>query len=118
NSAVALAVSGVCKELDKAYINSPAATADLTGPQCAPTTVHWTYDTWMLAHSTGAAMVKQGGDSWFFVTADYAFGAALQRDTASFVTSAGGKVLGSVKHPPGTADFSSYLLQAQSSGAK
>src|SRR5690348_13931060 len=118
NSAVALAVSGVCKELDKVYINSPAATADLTGPQCAPTTVHWTMDTWMLAHSTGAAMVKAGGDSWFFITADYAFGHALERDTANFVTQAGGKVLGNVLAPLGNSDFSSFLIQAQSSGAK
>ncbi len=118
NSAVALAVAGVCKEFDKAFVNSPAATADLTGPQCQPTTVHWTMDTWMLAHSTGAAMVKAGGDSWFFITADYAFGHALQRDTANFVTGAGGKVLGNVMVPTGSSDFSSYLLQAQASGAK
>jgi branched-chain amino acid transport system substrate-binding protein len=118
NSAVALAVSGVCKELDKAFVNSPAATADLTGPQCAPTTVHWTMDTWMLAHSTGAAMVKTGGDSWYFITADYAFGHALERDTANFVTKAGGKVLGNVLVPLGNSDFSSFLIQAQSSGAK
>jgi branched-chain amino acid transport system substrate-binding protein len=118
NSAVALAVAGVCKELDKAYINSPGATADLTGPQCAPTTIHWTMDTWMLAHSTGGAMVKAGGDSWFFITADYAFGHALERDTADFVTKAGGKVLGNVLAPLGNSDFSSFLIQAQSSGAK
>ena len=118
NSAVALAVAGICKEFDKAFVNSPAATADLTGPQCAPTTVHWTMDTWMLAHSTGGAMVKAGGDSWFFITADYAFGHALERDTANFVTSAGGKVLGNVEAPVGTSDFSSYLIQAQASGAK
>ena len=77
NSALGLAINGVCKEKDRAYINSTAATADLTGPACAPTTIHWTYDTWMLAHSTGAAMVQAGGDTWFFVTADYAFGTAL-----------------------------------------
>lgn len=118
NSAVALAVAGVCKELDKVYINSPGATADLTGPQCAPTTVHWTMDTWMLAHSTGGAMVKAGGTSWYFITADYAFGHALERDTASFVTAAGGKVLGSTLAPLGNTDFSSFLIQAQSSGAK
>jgi branched-chain amino acid transport system substrate-binding protein len=118
NSAVALAVAGVCKEADKVYINSPGATADLTGPQCAPTTVHWTMDTWMLAHSTGGAMVKAGGDSWFFITADYAFGHALERDTANFVTQAGGKVLGNVLAPLGNSDFSSFLIQAQSSGAK
>ena len=118
NSAVALAVATLCKQRDKVYINSAAAVADLTGRECAPTTVHWTFDTWMLAHSTGAALVKQGGDSWFFITADYAFGHALERDTTNFVTHAGGKVLGSVVHPLGTRDFSSYLRQAQSSGAK
>ena len=118
NSAVALAVAGVCKQTDRAYINSPGATADLTGPQCAPTTVHWTMDTWMLAHSTGGAMVKAGGDSWFFITADYAFGHALERDTSNFVTQAGGKVLGNVLAPLGNSDFSSFLIQAQSSGAK
>ena len=118
NSAVALAVAGVCKDLDKVYINSPGATADLTGPQCAATTIHWTMDTWMLAHSTGGAMVKAGGDSWYFITADYAFGHALERDTANFVTQAGGKVLGNVLAPLGNTDFSSFLIQAQSSGAK
>ena len=119
NSAVALAVNGVCREKDRVYINSTGATADLTGPACAPTTVHWTYDTWMLAHSTGAAMVKAGGDTWFFLTADYAFGTALERDTTNFVTQAGGRVLGSVRHPfPGNTDYSSFLLQAQASKAK
>ena len=119
NSGVALAINGVCKEKDRVYINSTGATADLTGPACAPTTVHWTYDTWMLAHSTGAAMVKAGGDTWFFITADYAFGTALERDTTNFVQQAGGKVLGSVRHPfPGNTDYSSFLLQAQASRAK
>ena len=119
NSGVALAINGVCKEKDRVYINSTGATADLTGPACAATTVHWTYDTWMLAHSTGAAMVGAGGDTWFFVTADYAFGTALERDTTSFVKQAGGVVLGSVRHPfPGNTDFSSFLLQAQASRAK
>ncbi len=118
NSAVALAVAGVCKEKDKAYINSPAMIADLTGAQCAPTTVHFTMDTWALAHSTGGALVKAGGTSWFFVTADYAFGIALERDTTAFVKQAGGTVVGSVKAPFPTSDFSSFLLQAQSSGAK
>jgi len=117
-SAVGLAVASVCKELDKVYINSASATADLTGSQCAPTTIHWTYDTWMLAHSTGAAMVKAGGESWYFITADYAFGHALERDTANFVTGAGGKVLGNVLAPLANTDFSSYLIQAQASGAK
>ena len=118
NSAVALAVGAVCKEKDKVYINSPAMIADLTGPQCAPTTVHWTMDTWALAHSTGGALVKAGGTSWFFITADYAFGQALERDTTAFVKQAGGTVIGSVKSPFPTSDFSSFLLQAQSSGAK
>ena len=118
NSAVALAVAAVCKEKDKAYINSPGMIADLTGPQCAPTTVHFTMDTWALAHSTGGALVKAGGTSWFFVTADYAFGIALERDTTNFVKQAGGTVVGSVKAPFPTSDFSSFLLQAQSSGAK
>ena len=118
NSAVALAVAGVCAEKDRAYINSTAATADLTGAQCKPTTVHWTYDTWMLAHSTGGAMVKAGGDTWFMVVADYAFGHALQRDASNFVSAAGGKVLGAVDAPLSTTDFSSYLLAAQASHAK
>ena len=119
NSGVALAVAGVAKEKNKVYINSGAATSDLTGSACNANTIHWVYDTFMLAKSTGGAMVKTGGDSWFFITADYAFGKALQRDTTDFVTGAGGKVLGSVAYPfPGTTDFSSYLIQAQASGAK
>ena len=119
NSGVALAVAGVAKEKNKVYLNTGAATSDLTAAACNANTIHWVYDTYMLAQSTGAAMVKSGGDSWYFITADYAFGKALQRDTTDFVTSAGGKVLGSVSYPfPGTTDFSSYLIQAQSSGAK
>jgi branched-chain amino acid transport system substrate-binding protein len=119
NSAVALAVSGVAREKNKVYLNTSAATADLTGPQCSPNTVHWTFDTWMLAQSTGGAMVKAGGDTWFFVTADYAFGHALERDTTNFVKAQGGRVLGSVRTPfPGTTDFSSFLLQAQASKAQ
>lgn len=119
NSGVALAVAGVAKEKNKVYLNSGAATSDLTAAACNANTIHWAYDTYMLAKSTGGAMVKAGGDSWFFVTADYAFGKALQRDTTSFVTAENGKVVGSVTYPfPGTSDFSSYLLQAQSSGAK
>jgi branched-chain amino acid transport system substrate-binding protein len=117
NSAVALAVANVCREKDKVFLDSGAGTVDLTGKQCSPTTVHWTFDTWMLAHSTGSAMVKQGGTKWFFITADYAFGYALEHDTAAFVKSAGGTVVGAVKHPPGTSDFSSFLVQAQGSGA-
>jgi len=119
NSGVALAVAGVAQEKNKVYLNSGAATSDLTGKACNANTIHWVYDTYMLAQSTGAAMAKAGGDSWYFITADYAFGKALQRDTTDFVTGAGGKVLGSVTYPfPGTSDFSSYLLGAQSSGAK
>ncbi len=119
NSGVSLAVSGVAKEKNKIFLASNPGTSDLTGTKCNANTIHWVYDTWMLAHSTGGALVKKGGDSWYFITADYAFGHALQRDTTQFVTEAGGKVLGSSAYPfPGTSDFSSYLLQAQASGAK
>ncbi|HEY0182902.1 MAG TPA: ABC transporter substrate-binding protein [Rhodopila sp.] len=119
NSGVALAVAGVAKEKNKVYLNSGAATSDLTGSACNANTIHWVYDTYMLARSTGGAMVQAGGDTWFFITADYAFGKALQRDTTGFIAAANGKVLGGVTYPfPGTSDFSSYLLQAQSSGAK
>jgi branched-chain amino acid transport system substrate-binding protein len=118
-SSCALAVNSVVKEKNNIMLNSTGATADLTGPACNPNTIHWTYDTWMLANSTGGAMVKSGGDSWFFITADYAFGHALERDTGDVVKKAGGRVLGSVRHPfPGTTDFSSFLLQAQQSRAK
>jgi branched-chain amino acid transport system substrate-binding protein len=118
NSGVALAVNNVVKEKNGVYINSGAATSDLTNAQCSPNTVHWTYDTYMLAHSTGQALVKAGGDTWFFLTADYAFGAALERDTTAVIQANGGKVVGGVKHPLNTSDFSSFLLQAQSSKAK
>jgi branched-chain amino acid transport system substrate-binding protein len=118
NSGVALAVNNVVKEKNGVYINSGAATSDLTNAQCSPNTVHWTYDTYMLAHGTGQALVKAGGDTWFFLTADYAFGAALERDTTAVITANGGKVVGGVKHPLNTADFSSFLLQAQASKAK
>ena len=119
NSAVALAVAGVAKEKNKVYCNSGAASSDLTGLACNANTIHWAYDTYMLAKSTGGALVKAGGDSWFFITADYTFGVALQRDVTEFINAAGGKVVGSAKYPfPGTTDFSSLLLQAQSSGAK
>jgi branched-chain amino acid transport system substrate-binding protein len=118
-SSVALAVGNVAKEKDKAYINVGAATADLTGKQCAPCIVHWSYDTYMLAKSTGGATVRSGGDSWYFLTADYVFGHQLQRDATRFIEAAGGKVLGASAYPfPGTSDFSSFLLQAQASGAK
>ena len=117
-SSVALAVNQVTKDMGKAFVNTGAASSDLTGKDCSPNTVHWLYDTWMLANGTGSAVVKAGGDSWFFLTADYAFGHALERDTSEVVKASGGKVLGSVKVPLGTADFSSFLLQAQSSKAK
>ncbi len=118
NSGVALAVNQITRDKGKALIVSGAASADLTGKACSPNTVHWTYDTWMLANGTGNAIVKTGGDSWFFLTADYAFGHALERDTEAVVLKAGGKVLGKVRHPLNTQDFSSFLLQAQSSKAK
>ena len=118
NSGVALAVNEVTREKNKVFLVSNAATSDLTGPKCSPNTVHWTYDTWMLAHGTGGALVKTGGDTWFFLTADYAFGHALERDTTAVVTAAGGKVLGSVNVPLNNQDFSSFLLQAQASKAK
>ncbi|MFZ0104159.1 MAG: ABC transporter substrate-binding protein [Pseudolabrys sp.] len=118
NSGVALAVSNVTNNKNKVFIVSGAAASDLTGAKCNANTVHWTYDTWMLANGTGTAMVKTGGDSWFFLTSDYAFGHALERDTAAAVEKAGGKVLGKVRHPLNTNDFSSFLLQAQSSKTK
>ena len=117
-SSVALAVNDITREKNKIFLNSGAATSDLTGSKCSPNTVHWTYDTWALANGTGGAMVAAGGKTWFFVTADYAFGHALERDTSAVVTANGGEVLGAVRTPfPGT-DFSSFLLQAQSSGAQ
>jgi branched-chain amino acid transport system substrate-binding protein len=118
SSGVALAVSNLVKEKNAVLLNSGAATADLTGKACTPNTISYTYDTYMLANGTGKALTKAGGDSWFFLTADYAFGHALERDTSAVVTANGGKVLGGVKPPLNTADFSSFLLQAQSSKAK
>jgi branched-chain amino acid transport system substrate-binding protein len=117
-SSVALAVSNLVKEKNSILINSGGASADITGKACTPNTLSVTYDTYMLANGTGKALTKAGGDSWFFLTADYAFGHALERDTAATVTANGGKVLGGVKHPLNTSDFSSFLLQAQSSKAK
>ena len=117
-SSVGLAINEITKEKNKIFLASGPASSDLTGKACSPNTVHWTYDTWSLANGTGSAMVKQGGDTWFFVTADYAFGHALERDTSAVVEKAGGKVLGAVRHPFPGQDFSSFLLQAQSSGAK
>jgi branched-chain amino acid transport system substrate-binding protein len=118
NSAVALAVNQITRDKGKAFLVSGAATADLTGKACSPNTIHWTYDTWALANGTGTAIVKTGGDTWFFITADYAFGHALERDTEAVVVKNGGKVLGKVRHPLNTSDFSSFLLQAQASKAK
>jgi branched-chain amino acid transport system substrate-binding protein len=117
-SSVALAVRKIAQEKGLIDINTGAASADLTGPACSETGAHWVYDTYALAHVTGEAMVKAGGDSWYFLTADYAFGHALERDVTAVVKDAGGKVLGSVRHPLSTQDFSSFLLQAQSSKAK
>ena len=117
-SGVALAVSGVAKDKNIVYMNSGAASSDLTGSACTPNIVHWTYDTYLLANGTGKAVVKSGGDTWYFLTADYAFGHALERDTAAVVTANGGKVLGAVRHPLNSSDFSSFLLQAQASKAK
>jgi branched-chain amino acid transport system substrate-binding protein len=117
-SSVALAVSGVTKDKNKVFLVSGAGTSDLTGKACSPNTIHWAYDTWALANATGREIVKNGGDTWFFLTADYAFGAALQRDVTKVVESSGGKVLGEVKHPLNASDFSSFLLQAQDSKAK
>ena len=117
-SSVALAISNLVKEKNSILLNSGAASADLTGKACTPNTISYTYDTYMLANGTGKALTKAGGDTWFFLTSDYAFGHALERDTSAVVTANGGKVLGSVKHPLNTSDFSSFLLQAQASKAK
>jgi branched-chain amino acid transport system substrate-binding protein len=117
-SSVALAVNNITKEKNKVFLVSGAAASDLTGKACTPNTVHWTYDTWALANGTGQAIVKTGGDTWYFLTADYAFGHALERDTEAVVLKNGGKVLGKVRHPFPAQDFSSFLLQAQSSKAK
>ena len=117
-SSVALAINQISREKNKVHINSGGGSADLTGAQCTPNTVHWTYDTVMLANGTGGAMVKQGGNTWFFLTADYAFGHALERDTGNFVKASGGRVLGQVRTPFPAQDFSSFLLQAQASKAK
>jgi len=118
NSGVALAVNQITRDKGKAFLVSGAASSDLTGKACSPNTIHWTYDTWMLANGTGGAIVKTGGDTWFFLTADYAFGLALERDTEAVVLKNGGKVLGKVRAPLNTQDFSSFLLQAQASKAK
>ena len=117
-SSVALAVTEVAKTKNKVFLVSGAGTSDLTGKACSPNTIHWTYDTWALANATGREIVKNGGDSWFFLTADYAFGTALERDVSKVVTDSGGKVLGDIKHPLNASDFSSFLVQAQASKAK
>jgi len=118
NSAVALAVQNLTRERKKIFLISGAGSSDITGKECSPTSVQWTYDTYAASNATAKAVVKRGDDSWFFLTADYAFGQALERDASRAVTAAGGKVVGSVRHPFSTADFSSFLLQAQASGAK
>ena len=119
NSAVALACADICAQRDKVHLNTGAGTSDLTGKSCNANTVHWTLDTWNLPHSTATSLVRNGGDTWFFITADYTFGHVFQRDTTQLVEAAGGNVVGSAQFPfPDTTDFSSYLLQAQSSGAK
>ncbi|WP_029032446.1 ABC transporter substrate-binding protein [Salinarimonas rosea] len=117
-SSVALAVNELTRERNKVFLSSGAATSDLTGKACSPNTVHWTYDTWSLANGTGKAIVETGGESWFFITADYAFGHALERDTSAVVEANGGEVVGTVRHPFPGSDFSSFLLQAQASGAE
>jgi branched-chain amino acid transport system substrate-binding protein len=117
-SAVALAVMELSKQYEKIMIVTDAASSDITGKSCSPYTAHWTYDTYSNAHAVGSAIVKNGGDSWFFITADYVAGHSIERDTSDVVRAAGGKVLGSTEHPLNTADFSSFLLQAQASKAK
>ncbi|MBO0711286.1 MAG: ABC transporter substrate-binding protein [Acetobacteraceae bacterium] len=118
NSAVGLAINQVMREKNRTFVATNVGTSDLTGKFCAPTTVQWTMDTWALGNAAARAMIKQGADTWFFISFDYALGAALERDATSVLTALGGKVLGSVRHPLGTTDFSTYLVQAQASGAK
>lgn len=117
-SSVAFAIQEITREKNRAFLISSSGSSDLTGKACSPVGVHWTYDTYALAHATGEALLKRGADSWFFITADYAFGHALERDAMAVVKAAGGKVLGSVRHPQDTPDLSSFLVQAQASGAK
>ena len=118
NSAVALAVNAIAKQANKVLLVSGGGTSDLTGKDCSPNTVHWTYDTWGQANTVGTAVTKAGSDSWYLMTVDYSFGYALERDAADAIQKAGGKILGTVRHPLGTSDLSSFLLQAQASGAK
>ena len=117
-SSIAFAVQQIAKEKNRVLLISSSGSSDLTGKSCSPTSVHWTYDTYALAETAGKAMIQQGGDSWFFITADYAFGHALERDTAAIVKANGGTVVGAVRHPQDTADLSSFLFQAQTSKAK
>lgn len=117
-SSVALSVHQTVREKNRLMINSGAGASEITGALCSPNTLHWTYDTWALANGTGSAMVRNGGDTWYFITADYAFGKALERDVSEVVRKSGGKVLGSAAHPAGASDYSSFLIQAQASGAK
>jgi branched-chain amino acid transport system substrate-binding protein len=117
-SATALAAMEMSKKFEKIMIVTDAASSDITGKSCSPYTAHWTYDTYSNAHTVGSAIVKNGGDTWFFITADYLFGHSIERDTGEVVKAAGGKILGSARHPLNNADFSSFLLQAQSSKAK
>jgi branched-chain amino acid transport system substrate-binding protein len=118
NSSVALAINQITREKGKALLVSSGATSSLTGTACSPNTIHWTYDTWALAHSTGTALVKSGANTWFFLTANYAFGLTLEHDVEAVVLENGGKVLGRIRHPLSTSDFSSFLLEAQASQAK
>jgi branched-chain amino acid transport system substrate-binding protein len=118
NSGVGLAVNALLRGSHVTYLASSTASSDLTGKACSPNTIQWVTDTWSIAHSAPAAALQQGGDSWFFITVDYALGHAIEREASGFIETSGGKVLGSVRHPIGTADFSSFLLQAQSSKAK
>ena len=117
-SGMALAIMQLSKDKKKIAMVTSAGSSDITGKSCSPYTAHWTWDTYAMSHGTGETIAKRGGKDWFFITADYVFGQTLERDTAAVVVANGGKVLGSVKHPLNTSDFSSYLLQAQSSGAK
>jgi len=119
NSAIALGLNPVCTEKDKVHLNVSAGTSDLTGKACTANTIHWTYDTWNLSNTEGTALTRAGGDTWYFITADYAFGHAIERDTTRFVEAAGGKLLGASRYPfPQTTDFSAFLLQAKASKAK
>jgi hypothetical protein len=118
NSSVALAVNQIARDKGKAFLNTGAASSDLTGRACSPNTIHWTYDTWALANGTARAIVTTGGDTWVFLTANYTFGLTLERDTEAVVVAHGGKVLGRIRHPFPTSDFSSFLLEAQASQAK